>query len=136
MLLVRRFQIDVQGANGVLVAEQLGCVYDNHALSVGGVESALKLAFLKDRSCWVGGNNHVHAFATHLSTGTCIARKCGDLRAQAMAGDDDLDEPTFQRIQRRQAVNESPGSLYSGYKGMVIDNNDLDVPTFLRRKAD
>jgi cell division protein FtsZ len=49
---------------------------------------------------------------------------------------EDLDEPTFQRMRRQKAVNESAGSLYKGYKGMVIDHNDLDVPTFLRRKAD
>ena len=49
---------------------------------------------------------------------------------------DDLDEPTFRRVRRQQAANESSGSIYKGYKGMVIDNNDLDVPTFLRRKAD
>jgi cell division protein FtsZ len=49
---------------------------------------------------------------------------------------DDLDEPTFQRVRRQKAVNESAGSLYKGYKGMIIDHNDLDVPTFLRRKAD
>ena len=49
---------------------------------------------------------------------------------------DDLDAPTFQRVRRQQAANESAGSIYKGYKGMIIDNNDLDVPTFLRRKAD
>jgi cell division protein FtsZ len=49
---------------------------------------------------------------------------------------DDLDEPTFQRMRRQKAANESTGSLYKGYKGMIIDHNDLDVPTFLRRKAD
>jgi cell division protein FtsZ len=48
----------------------------------------------------------------------------------------DLDEPTFRRVRRQQAANESLGSMYKGYKGMVIDNDDLDVPTFLRRKAD
>jgi cell division protein FtsZ len=48
----------------------------------------------------------------------------------------DLDEPTFQRIRHQQVANESGGSVYKGYKGMIIDNNDLDVPTFLRRKAD
>ena len=51
-------------------------------------------------------------------------------------GVDDLDEPTFQRVRRQKAVNESAGAIYKGYKGMVIDHNDLDVPTFLRRKAD
>jgi cell division protein FtsZ len=54
----------------------------------------------------------------------------------AGSGSGDLDEPTFQRIRRQKAVNESSGSIYKGYNGMVIDHNDLDVPTFLRRKAD
>ena len=46
----------------------------------------------------------------------------------------DYDEPTF--VRRKEAVGESSGATYRGYKGIVIDNNDLDVPTFLRRKAD
>jgi len=36
-------------------------------------------------------------------------------------------------------VGESSGATYRGYRGIVIDNNDLndlDVPTFLRKKAD
>ena len=45
----------------------------------------------------------------------------------------DLDEPTY--IRQQAAVNESTGATYRGYKGMVVDN-DLDIPTFLRRKAD
>lgn len=47
------------------------------------------------------------------------------------------DEPTF--IRRKHVMGESGGSSYRGYKGIVIDNsdfNDLDVPTFLRKKAD
>ena len=49
----------------------------------------------------------------------------------------DYDEPTF--IRRKHAVGESSGAIYRGYKGIVIDNadlSDLDVPTFLRKKAD
>ena len=46
----------------------------------------------------------------------------------------DYDEPTF--IRRKEAVGESGGASYRGYKGIVIDNSDLEVPTFLRRKAD
>jgi len=46
----------------------------------------------------------------------------------------DYDEPTF--IRRQQAANESTGSAYRGYKGLVIDNNDLEIPTFMRKKAD
>ena len=49
----------------------------------------------------------------------------------------DYDEPTF--IRRQEAVGELRGATYRGYKGIVIDNtdlSDLDVPTFLRKKAD
>ena len=45
-----------------------------------------------------------------------------------------LDEPTY--IRQQEAVGESSGATYRGYKGIVIDNDDLDVPTFLRKKAD
>jgi len=46
----------------------------------------------------------------------------------------DYDEPTFIRV--KEAAGESTGATYRGYKGMVIDNDDLDIPTFLRKKAD
>ena len=46
----------------------------------------------------------------------------------------DLDEPTF--IRHRRAVGESSGALYRGVGRMTLDDGDLDVPTFLRRKAD
>ena len=45
-----------------------------------------------------------------------------------------LDEPTY--IRQQEAVGESSGATYRGYKGLIIDNDDLDVPTFLRKKAD
>ena len=45
-----------------------------------------------------------------------------------------LDEPTY--IRQQEAVGENSGATYRGYKGLVIDNDDLDVPTFLRKKAD
>jgi len=44
------------------------------------------------------------------------------------------DVPTF--VREKKAVGDTTGAAYKGYKGIVIDNNDLDVPTFLRRKAD
>jgi cell division protein FtsZ len=46
----------------------------------------------------------------------------------------DYDEPTFIR-QQDDPVDESMAVSQRGYKGIVIDN-DLDIPTFLRRKAD
>ncbi len=62
--------------------------------------------------------------------------KVRDITPADVAIGDDLDEPTFRRVERQKAANESSGSIYKGYKDMVIDHNDLDVPTFLRRKAD
>jgi cell division protein FtsZ len=46
----------------------------------------------------------------------------------------DFDEPTF--IRNRRAVGEDSGALYRGVGRMALDDTDLDVPTFLRRKAD
>jgi cell division protein FtsZ len=60
--------------------------------------------------------------------------KVRDLTPEDVKSAVDYDEPTY--IRRKEAVGESPGALYRGYKGLVIDNEDLDIPTFLRRKAD
>ena len=45
-----------------------------------------------------------------------------------------FDEPTF--IRQQEAVGDNSGATYRGYKGIVLDNDDLDIPTFLRKKAD
>ncbi len=46
----------------------------------------------------------------------------------------DYDEPTF--IRQQKAVGESSGAIYRGTTGTIVDMEDLDAPTFLRRKAD
>jgi len=46
----------------------------------------------------------------------------------------DYDEPTF--IRQKRAVGESSGAVYRGTSGRIFDASQLDVPTFLRRKAD
>jgi cell division protein FtsZ len=46
----------------------------------------------------------------------------------------DYDEPTF--IRQQKVVGESSGAMYRGTNGTTIDMDDLDSPTFLRRKAD
>jgi cell division protein FtsZ len=46
----------------------------------------------------------------------------------------DYDEPAFMR--RRKVAGGGMGSSYGGFDGEAIDESDLDVPTFLRRKAD
>jgi len=56
-----------------------------------------------------------------------------DVRPEDLDQAINLDEPTF--IRQSKAVGEDSRATYRGYKGIVIDN-DLDIPTFLRRKAD
>ncbi len=46
----------------------------------------------------------------------------------------DYDEPTF--IRHKKAVGESSRAIYRGTSGMIVNDSELDVPTFLRRKAD
>jgi len=72
------------------------------------------------------------AFADR-SRSQALRGRVRDVTPADIQGAVDYDEPTF--IRQQQAVNESVGSHYRGYKGIVIDN-DLDIPTFLRRKAD
>ncbi|MFP4038929.1 MAG: cell division protein FtsZ [Desulfosudaceae bacterium] len=47
---------------------------------------------------------------------------------------DKLDQPTF--IRKQATAGEGAGSSYRGYKGIAYDNEDLEVPTFLRNQAD
>ena len=35
-----------------------------------------------------------------------------------------------------ERTGESLGAIYRGTSGVIIDESQLDVPTFLRRKAD
>jgi cell division protein FtsZ len=62
--------------------------------------------------------------------------KVRDITPADLTVKENLDEPTFRRQRKQQEVSDTTGSLYQGYKGMPIDRDDLDVPTFLRRKAD
>lgn len=91
----------------------------------------------------IGNEMRVTVIATGIDSGPDTSIK-NELRGKVrdITLDDindavDYDEPTF--IRRKQAVGESSGSTYRGYRGIVVDNADLanlDVPTFLRRKAD
>jgi len=57
-----------------------------------------------------------------------------DITSEDLKNASAFEEPTF--IRQKEAVGESGGASYKGFKGIVLDNDDLDVPTFLRRKAD
>lgn len=48
----------------------------------------------------------------------------------------DLDVPTYQRVQHKRAAGESSGAMYRGHKGLFMEDSELDIPTFMRRKAD
>ncbi|WP_410291220.1 cell division protein FtsZ [Desulfosarcina sp.] len=81
------------------------------------------------------GEKDKHKEAAPKAADPTYGGKVRDITPADLARSPELDEPTF--IRRRQAVNDRPASeLYREYKGIVIDNDDLDVPTFLRRKAD
>ena len=67
------------------------------------------------------------------SLGHGLRGKVRDITPADLENAVDYDEPTF--IRQKHAVGESAGAVYRGYKGIVIDN-DLDIPTFLRKKAD
>ncbi len=60
--------------------------------------------------------------------------KIRDITPEDMDKIVDYDEPTF--IRQKRAVGESSGAVYRGTSGIIIDDRELDVPTFLRRKAD
>lgn len=60
--------------------------------------------------------------------------KVRDVTASDLTRAVDLDEPTF--IRQEKVVGESGGAHYRGYRGIVLDKDDLEVPAFMRRKAD
>lgn len=66
--------------------------------------------------------------------GNQIRGKVRDITPADIQNAVNYDEPTF--IRQQEAVGESNGAFYRGYKGMVVDKADLEIPTFLRRKAD
>ncbi len=91
----------------------------------------------------LGAAMRVTVIATGIGSGSAASEKLRDRRLRGKLRDltpadmqnaVDYDEPTFIRL--KEAVGESYGATYRGYKGIVIDNDNLDVPTFMRRKAD
>ncbi len=79
------------------------------------------------------GNNADLAMPEKFRSGN-LRGKVRDLTPADMERARDFGEPTF--IRNKKAVGEGGDGRYKNYKGLVIDNGDLDIPTFLRRKAD
>ncbi len=87
----------------------------------------------------VGNELRVTVIATGIGTKeeedkARTSGKVRDITQADIARAADLDEPTF--IRQEKAVGESGGAQYKGYRGIIIDGKDLEVPTFMRRKAD
>jgi len=93
----------------------------------------------------LGDEIRVTVIATGIGSGPESTKEVGpiepalrgrvrDITPADLEGFVDYDEPTF--IRRKKAVGDPEGFENDGYKGIVIDSMDLDVPTFLRKKAD
>jgi cell division protein FtsZ len=87
----------------------------------------------------IGEDLRVTVIATGIQSETerkqsRVSGKVRDITEADLAGISDLDEPTF--IRKNKAVGEGTGAHYKGYRGIIMDQDDLDIPTFMRRKAD
>ncbi|MBW1840341.1 MAG: cell division protein FtsZ [Deltaproteobacteria bacterium] len=143
--------ISIKGAKGVLInitctsdltLEEMAEASDRIYNEVGEDADIIWGAVIDDD---LGDDLSVTVIATGIGVGhesatserfrdPSLRGKIRDITPADLQNAVDYDEPTFVRHQ--QAVGESAGATYRGYKGIVIDNSDLDVPTFLRKKAD
>jgi len=140
--------ISISGASGVLMnitsssdltMEEMAEASDRIYNEVGEDADIIWGTVVDDA---LGEELRVTVIATGIGSGpeSAMADKHGDRSTRGKIRDitpadlknaEDYDVPTY--IRQKRAVGESTGSRY---KGIVVDNNDLDIPTFLRRKAD
>lgn len=143
--------ISISGAKGVLMnitctsgmtMEEMTDASDRIYREVGDDADIIWGTVIDDS---LGDEMRVTVIATGIGTesGPMAATPVKDLEPRGVVRDltpeeaqmgVDLDEPTF--VRQKRAVGESEGGTYRGYKGIVVDSDNLDVPTFLRRKAD
>ncbi|HDL07623.1 MAG TPA: cell division protein FtsZ, partial [Desulfobacteraceae bacterium] len=145
--------ISISGAKGVLMnitstsdltMEDMTEASDRIYEEVGGEDAEIIWGQAIDET--LGDEMRVTVIATGIGTkpepeaaevlrpGT-LRGKIRDITPADMRNAANLDEPAF--VRRKEAAGEAAGTICrGGYKGIVIDNNDLDIPTFLRRKAD
>lgn len=80
----------------------------------------------------IGGKEDLTVIENNLDP--TYGGKIRDLTPADMDKIVDYDEPTF--IRKKKDVDEFDNTYYTKNRGFVMDSNDLDTPTFLRRKAD
>jgi cell division protein FtsZ len=143
--------ISIAGAKGVLMnitcssdltMEEMADASDRIYNEVGDDADIIWGAVIDDS---IGDEMNVTVIATGIGSGnepgmrnqsrdSTYGGKIRDITPNDLQNAVDYDQPTY--IRRKQAIGEGGGASYRGYKGIVIDNTDLDVPTFLRKKAD
>jgi cell division protein FtsZ len=143
--------ISISGATGVLMnitctsdmtMEEMTEASDRIYSEVGDDADIIWGAVVDDS---LGDEMRVTVIATGIGSGseTILHQKGGaeelrgkirDITPADLENGIDYDEPTF--VRQQEAVGEDSGATYRGYKGIVIDDSDLEIATFLRRKAD
>ncbi|MCJ7830133.1 MAG: cell division protein FtsZ, partial [Desulfobacterales bacterium] len=145
--------ISISGAKGVLMnitcnsdltMEEMTAASERIYKDVGAEAELIWGAVIEDS---LGEEMRVTVIATGIGAGPStiaaptsrvgerkLRGKIRDVTQADLKSAVNYDEPTF--IRRQEVVGEENGATYRGYKGIVLDNNDLDIPTFLRRKAD
>jgi len=140
-------EISIAGARGVLMnvtcgpdltmtemAEASDCIH-----SEAGDEADIIWGAVLDES--IGDELRVTVIGTGIGSKdndekgkVRLSGKIRDVTEADLTRAVDLDEPTF--IRQDKAVGESDGAHYRGYRGIILDRNDLEIPTFMRQKAD
>jgi len=143
--------ISITGASGVLMnisctsemtMEEMTEASDRIYREVGDNADIIWGAVVDDT---LGEEMHITVIATGIGAETNSVRKkriedppargkVRDITPADLETAVNYDEPTFIRYQ--EAANGTTGAPPRGYKGIIIDDSDLDIPTFLRRKAD
>jgi len=134
----------IGGAEGVLMSVTCGSDLtmaemteaSDRIYNEAGEEAEIIWGTVLDDS--IGDELRVTVIATGIQSEeqekTKFSGKVRDITEADLLGTTNLDEPTF--IRRQKAVGEGTGAHYKGYRGIIMDHNDLDIPTFMRRKAD